>query len=820
MRRLFATAIAVAALACSPIQDGPTPRIASPGAASPAVVCPACTEATLRRFTVTGTGFAPAVEGVADETPSAVLPEILLVNPAGERTQVPRSAIAFAEAADGADVLEVELPHGAIPPLAAGEAEVLYGVRVANPNGNAGFAGAALRAVPPDAIFSITGVDPPFGWTAAPTAVTIASSGAFASTPTAFIAPHGVAGAAPTPLENVAFIDASTLSAVVPAGLPIGPYDLAVVNPGAPTRIGSLDGGFRIVANPVPRVASVVPSRGTSQEDTAVTIAGDAFRDTVRVELLDAAGTVAFEASGVSPVDAGRIDTVFPTKSAAADLPAGAYLVRVTDEDEGTYSTYSAFLVTNPAGNLSPFEAAGSMAQARRMLAGAFGRDVLGNAYLYAAGGDFGEGTAPLDTVEVSALSKYGALGTFRIQANRLQRGRAGGTAIAVPVTDEEISPFVPVRTYLYVIGGATGAGEATATVERAAVLDPADAPLGVAASGEVGAGSLAAGTWYYEVAAVLSADDPDDPGGETLPSEEAVVALPAAGAVALSWEPVAVNGLPAAAYRVYRTDAPDGVSKTEHLIAEVAGTAYADGGDAAGASSPQFLGATGAFVEVGSALGTARIGFRVVVARDETGARFAIALGGADGETFAPVDTVEIAAIGDDGSLGDFTAIGATALDAPRAFFDAVVEDTADVSTYAGAGSRIWVLGGIDAAGDVTGSFASSDVAGGGIGAWTVNDKSVQAAAGAMAVIANDKLFCLGGAGASDGLSFSSVTANGRDAEFDAAGDVTGSVNSTANSLLAPRAFGAAVEGAGFIYLLGGTSDGADALATVERTY
>ena len=154
------------------------------------------------------------------------------------------------------------------------------------------------------------------------------------------------------------------------------------------------------------------------------------------------------------------------------------------------------------------------------------------------------------------------------------------------------------------------------------------------------------------------------------------------------------------------------------------------------------------------------------------------------------------------------------------RAFFTAAVEDQLNIETYPDAGSRIWALGGLIAAGGTTNELEESDVVtGGGNGVWTINGHTMQDKAGTMSVIANNKLFILGGCDAADTV-FSGVTANGRDTEFDENGDITGSINSTANGLLDARALGIGLYGAGFIYFYGGTSDGTDALATTELTY
>jgi hypothetical protein len=819
--RLFAAVIlaATAALAlCCKEEEGPTPSIATPTTDSPAVVCPGCADPAARRFTITGGGFAPVIDDSVGGDGIVEFPTIRLVDPDGGEAQVPTEGVTYAEV-DGAGELTVQLPEDFVPPTANGEAEVLYDLRVVNSNGNSAAVEDAVLAVPPTEEFALTGIDPPFGWTGAPTAVTILSDEGFVSTPTAYMTAAGAEEPEQIAFENVAFIDASTITATVPAGAAVGVYDVHVVNPASAGTIGVLAGGFEVVSQPIPSIIAIVPERGTSQDDTDVIIYGDNFRDPVTVELIDADGATAFSASGIAPVDEHRIDTVFPTSTQSADLPAGVYLVRVTDEDEGTYSTYSAFLVTNPAGNLNPFESVEAMTVGRRMLAGAFARDVLGNRYVYAIGGDAGDGGEVLDSVELSQLSKYGALARWREQRNRLTVPRAAAGAVAVPVIDPEVSPFIPVKTYLYVIGGFDGGGQALDTVERAMILNPTEAPADLAATEIEGGGDLAPGTWYYTVAAIAPSGDPDNPDGETLPSEEVVVTLGGAGAVELSWAALTINGEPAAGYRVYRTDEADGVSQTEHLIAEVSAASYTDAGDAAGTEAPLFLGSTGVFAVDDTALGAARLGLRAIVGHDAAGDGFVYAIGGLGSTTGDPLATVEVAPIADDGALGDF-ADAASSLGEPRAFFDAVLEDAANVSGYALDGSRLWVMGGIDGSGAPTESLAQSEVDASGGGDWIENDKTIQSAAGVMAVIANDKLFCLGGAGSADWMSFGNVTANGRDTEFDENGDITGSINSTANGLNAPRALGAAVQGAGFMYFYGGTSDGADALATAERTF
>src|SRR6185503_12708779 len=91
---------------------------------------------------------------------------------------------------------------------------------------------------------------------------------------------------------------------------------------------------------------------------------------------------------------------------AANTLATAPYLVRVWDEDEQTYFTFAAFLVTNPSDKLNVFQDSPKMlVTGRRLLAGASAVDDLGNRYVYAIGGD-GGGTQ-LDTVEVNQLARF-----------------------------------------------------------------------------------------------------------------------------------------------------------------------------------------------------------------------------------------------------------------------------------------------------------------------------------------------------------------------------------------------------------------------------
>jgi hypothetical protein len=90
------------------------------------------------------------------------------------------------------------------------------------------------------------------------------------------------------------------------------------------------------------------------------------------------------------------------------------------------------------------------------------------------------------------------------------------------------------------------------------------------------------------------------------------------------------------------------------------------------------------------------------------------------------------------------------------------------------------------------------------------------------MCVIASDKLFALGGAQSATATTVASIRATGVDIPFLANGSIGSPIQSTAQAFPAgsPRALGAAIIGAGFIYFVGGTSTGSDAVATTFQTF
>ncbi len=740
--------------------------------------------------TLSGTGFLPGMTVTLDATPSVSATNVT-VAPDGMSAQV---TFALASVAAG-----------------------VYGITVDNLDGCTDTLASSFT-VYVQHTFVLSGVDPPFGCTCANTSVTISSSGGFVSTPIVELRPTGQAGPV-TQLTHVAFVDGTTLTAVVPAGLALGFYDVTVRNPPTDGGVAQLTMGFRVVSMPVPEIDAILPGRGDpAATNFAMQIVGANFRNPVKVELLDRTPAVVATVASVTPTNATHIDAIF------ASLPAidDAYLVRVTDLDENTYSTYSAFIVgsSGSSGKLHAFTETSTLVTARRLLAGASARDDLGNGYIYAIGGDTGGATpTALDSVEVSQLSKFGALGGWNeLRApNRLNTPRVAPVAVAVPLYGSG-SPYVPVKTYIYVTGGHDAAGTVLGSVERAVVLRTADAPIVSTAAVSTTPGTLADGTWYYKVSAVLASGDADNPGGETVASDEAILTIGSNKAIDLAWSAVTVNGMPAAMYRIYRTPTANLASQQEQLIATVSGTSYTDTGATAQTERPLPAGALGKWV-VQTSSHAPRWGHQAAVITDGTGAKFMHVLGGKSNLSTGYLATIEIAPIDSLGQLGAFVSTGTTAMATARAFFSLVVETSANVAGFTGV-ARLITTGGVDAGG-ASSEIEFSDVTNGGAnGAWTATGLSLNGRAGLMSVISSNKLFCMGGAGAATDTAFTSILTSGRNVGFTLDGTIGSPMQSASSAFPSPRALGAAIVGSGFIYFAAGTSDGIDAVNTVYQTF
>ncbi|MDB4936561.1 MAG: hypothetical protein JWP87_3533 [Labilithrix sp.] len=664
-----------------------------------------------------------------------------------------------------------------------------------------------------------TSITPKFGVTTDKTTLTVSGSG-FLATPKLYLK----SGATLTPLTSVAFLSSTSVSGTVPSGVAAGTYDVVVVNPGDCAAV--LAGSFKVVADPAPVVLTVSPESGTTQNDVAVTITGCNFAtdgtaklatvsatlvETLQVNVTPTVLNAADAACGGSPSY-----TMTGTINSKA-LAVGAYLVRVKNTTAGTFGDYASFVVSNPTGNpTGGWKAGPALNTGRRSLGVVAGRIDDARRFLYAVGGEAADGTA-LKTIEVAPVDRFGQLGTWTIGRNELTTPRSGLTVVRQ-------------GSYVYAIGGtstkggtggATPAGTALSTIERAKILDLGGAPK-ITDPNVLATGTLPKGTFYYKVAAVLTSAVPAT-AGETLPSDEAVATLAATGSVALTWAAPADGTVDH--YRVYRTKAADGASGAEVLLKDniPPGTlTYTDtGADAPGTITPLVFGETGPWIDAGQALFKARLDTAAAIVPDPTGALFVEVAGGWGTcvATLGIMDCTEKSSISADGAtLGAFVAN--TPLSRPRMRHGLAVMTAKNgpPSFTANATANTAFLVAAGGKGINTGANtveATLVGATGVLGAWA-NPNGGAASGGGFAnqrdgiqlLISSGYGYALfGGSATVDQSSQAAVTATSI--------SFANWSNASANLATPLGRYGAAAESA-YFYVAGGTTNDTDALATV----
>ena len=434
---------------------------------------------------------------------------------------------------------------------------------------------------------ALTGIDPPFGWTQTQTAVTLSAqdpppSGmkSFQNGVRAYLSPSS--GGLATLVTAVAFVSAREVTGLVPK-LGVGLYDVIAVNPDG--SVGVLTKGFEVTSDQPPVIDSISPgSIPNAPDDQTVIIRGKGFKTGVAVTLFcrDLTGTVTTVPVTVNAVTAAELNTTVPAGITASSV----CVVRATNPD-GTYGEYSALAVTNPAENISDFKLESSMVVPRRAPAGSHGRPTSMARFLYAIGGDGGTVASALSSVEAASVNQFGDVGSWRILP----------TALPAPRT---LAAAQVLGRFIYLVGGNGGSGPVT-SMYRAEILVPKDAPgivdlLVEVFPAEIVTSGLGPGLWYYRVAAVMEATDPDNPGGETLPSDPQPVKIPSGLSykvhVTLTWS--AVPG--AVKYRVYRSPTAGLATGNEELLAEVTAptTQYKDTGTATTAEYARRMGDLG----------------------------------------------------------------------------------------------------------------------------------------------------------------------------------------------------------------------------------
>ncbi|KAL9657793.1 hypothetical protein ABK040_013131 [Willaertia magna] len=456
---------------------------------------------------------------------------------------------------------------------------------------------------------NLNAIDPPNAYFNESTGVTIQSlstGSPFIQSPIVYLNPvNSNSNSLAFSLKAVVRENANTLTAVIPSGLPVGKYDLIVVN--MEGSVGILKAGVSITNVTSPIVYAVTPDTvSDSSTPTAATIHG--------INFIPGAMTVYASCSYQGSVLAKRIQTVtastanalsvsFDIKSAAKYADGSICLIEVVNSNTGQSFRYSAVTIRSSSSNIPPFTSLFSELNiGRRKLALVKGNPTPSSRYLYAIAGDNGADNQALPSIEKAGITLYGNLGSWEI-------GR-----YPLPVNLTSMSA-VTISRYVYVFGGkainsTNSQVYVSNAVYRAQMLDPLATPtvdisVSIAADRK---SNITAGLWYYKVSALFDANSTTNPNGESLPSDPVTITLPDVKGIiiSLNWDKVPN----AVGYKVYRTlQSNNPISSLVH-IATVYQNSYADkGNDLASLTSPLSPGSLGNWYKLPYSLNTGREG-------------------------------------------------------------------------------------------------------------------------------------------------------------------------------------------------------------------
>ncbi len=725
------------------------------------------------------------------------------VRPTG--TQEPFAALEYTFSIDSPRRVRAVVPAGLTPGLYDIQLEVAEGC------------GAILEkalTVTDTVSVNLTAVDPSFGWKGATTDVSLyaqpipaQNKSGFKSLPRAYLTP-----AEPGPgdlaagLEAIGYVDETRVTAVVPKAFKIGFYDLVVVNPDG--GVGLLDNAFRVTDAEPPVITSVSPGSVPSNVVPDVTILGKNFYGpALSLKCKPPAGAPVSLLGVIKSWKSNSISATLPTKGLAAGTVC---LVRVTNAD-GAYWDYSAVGLTNPSENLEPMVFVSSMLTPRRAPAVTTVRATASAQFLYAIGGDDGTAAGALASIEAVPLDPYGVLGTWRAIPGGLPQPRT-------------LAAAVRLGQFLYVAGGNNGQSP-LASVLRAKVLSPDDSPVLDDLTVDLGETGLNPGVWFYRVSAVLSANDLDNPGGESLPSDPLPVlvpaGLPAPLVPTIYWKPV--SG--AVAYRVYRSPSPGLAAGSELLvaIAEAAATNWTDTGATAQAgAAPHTIGDLGTWHQL-PPLNKAREGAGMAYVNDPVDANtgYLYVVGGR-GDDAIPLKTYEYlpisTATGRPVTGAAWTEVVANPLGVGRWQHALYVVDGSVTSHV--AANEVWLMAG---SGMGAGLVPVSNVdgakvqAGGLLSAWTPSDSLAPAFVGCGFAAAANQLWAFGGQNAKPSVS-------GKSAQLCGIGTSCGALPALGGwnagiQLKQDRYLMGSTVGAAHILIVGGVGTGNVPLASVETT-
>lgn len=711
-----------------------------------------------------------------------------------ERHGEPASRFALEPAAMGeTGRFEVKLPSD----LAQGD----YDVIVESEGGCVGTTASLLHVQEQLTSMPAT-FEPDTGVTRAASPVAMAGAGIL-PTPRLFLRPAGDRSATATPFIALDWQAAALVDAVIPAGQPAGLYDVIVL--AADGTVGLLDGALTIVDSEPLDIQTVTPEIVPLMTATPLAIHGTGF-DAPTVKLrCRKSGTAQVINVQLQVTSANGTDIV---ATAPASPNAEVCVVRVIN-GSGAIAQYSAVAYT-----AGPTSAELGQMLVKRRAPGAAVVRIRDRHILYVLGGDDGTSAGALDSVDSCKFDLFGRPAPCRPQRAHLQKARSF-------VGSARVGRFV------YAVGGENANG-VLSSVERARALDPGDAPAMAAYDLELardGKG-LGGGQWIYRISAILDETDLDDPNGETLASQPALVVVPERPEkvkVHLAWAPVEHAGK----YRVYRTPVGGSAAGGELLVYESTGAqlTWVDDGEAAEGPAPLKPFQLSDWHPV-KELMVARSGAAVVAAPDPATPKvtYLYVAGGRDA-TGAPRDDYEFFTLTDVGAgqqriAGPF--LGGS-IGGARAQLPAWSVGAADVPSVP-AGETWIYLGGGEAAGGarVTTTVAGKVPAGGLVSfSSTVNGTPMPATGGGGAALQRSGLVLMGGGGA--------PSRAGASADVCASGSGGGSCSGAGapelsnwsglggNLLARARYLMAVVRSGPFVFVAGGQADGEAATASFE---
>ena len=339
-------------------------------------------------------------------------------------------------------------------------------------------------------------------------------------------------------------------------GFAIGEYDFVVVNPDG--SVGLLENAIKVNPLPPPSIDAVSPgSWEVNLNALPIQISGAHFRGvSVDATCIDGGQSSNLALNVIDEAD-DLINLTLNTNSLSSTAICS---IRVTNDDD-SYDDFSPLTTTNPSGNFVSFSQGPDLPDglSRRLSALTFARIPNGPPALFLIGGDTGADAQALDDVLTIGIDAFGDLQTWETLPTTLPSGRTRTDAVTV-------------GRFIYLPGGYDGATDsATTEVLRAEILDPLYVPEidNVDFEFDERIQGLDTGVYYYRVSAIYGPNDPNNPNGESLPSEPLPVFIPdipIGVRLVLGWEGL----VDAVGYRVYRSPTPDLLFGQEELIAEV----------------------------------------------------------------------------------------------------------------------------------------------------------------------------------------------------------------------------------------------------------